>query len=45
MTYPAEYLQWLISHYEERLNQERAKGNYKAISFLKNQLFYFKRIV
>ena len=45
MTYPAEYLQWLISHYTERLNQEKAKGNYPAVSFLKTQLFNFKRIV
>ena len=45
MRYPAEYLKWLISHYTERLNQERAKGNYPAVKFLKEQLFNFKRIV
>ena len=45
MRYTAEYLQWLISHYTERLNHEMEKDNYPAVAFLKNQLFNFKRIV
>ncbi len=40
---PADFKQWQLSHYAERLAAEKDKGNNKAVSFLRNQLHNLKK--
>jgi len=38
-----DFNQWRLAHYSQRLKEERAKGNIKAISFLRAELHNLKK--
>jgi hypothetical protein len=43
MNYTADFNQWRQAHYTQRLQEEKAKGNWKAVSYLRTELFNLKK--
>lgn len=37
-----DFFTWQIEHYAQRLSEERAQQNWKAVSFLRDQLHKLK---
>lgn len=38
------FKQWQLQHYRQRLSEERANGNIKAVAFLRSELYNLQKV-